>query len=216
MSKEQTTESTTETTAMHDAMMDAAAELVTAEEHNAVDMETGESFAYDANNAALVLRGTAIDIVIHDFGMSEKPQWLTRLAQQIAQMAQNVRIYAEDTIEDMQSKAKDNMDDRNHNGDRVDNTSGELPGLTPNQEIFMDSLEEDLDICADLHADAENWFETHNESDNGKLLWRNDHEVRVQKMKRQAAKGEADVKQQREAREFRKQQREARRQQVSH
>jgi len=121
----------------------------------------------------VILKGRIFSIHIHDHSMAEDSYAVCNLLQSIAQGIQRQRIKAEDMINSMEENAKRRME----RGD-MDPDTGELMGLTPDQEILMDKLEDQLDIVPYIQEDLEALWKEHNDNPEYKLLWQTDAERR--------------------------------------
>jgi hypothetical protein len=122
---------------------------------------------------------------------------VTSMLRGIASNLQFSRVSAEDKLDDMQTKAQASMEGAVPEGDsRAHQPLGELDhperiGLTDAQQIFAESLLEQLSFIEDLFVDLRTFWKEVNDNPEFKLLNRSDIEVRQgmrEAAKRKAAK----------------------------
>jgi len=126
---------------------------------------------------ALVLKGTIFSIHIHDASMAEDSFTVTNMLQSIAQGIQRQRIKAEDIIQSMEDSAQ-----RRLQAGEFDPETGEPLGLTPQQEILMDKLEDQLDVITYIQKDLAKLWDEQNNNPEYKLYWQTDAERRKRAM----------------------------------
>ena len=151
------------------------------------------------------LKGGVLSIQFHDEGVDSA--MVCRVFQGIADTIQRRRIWAEDTIQDMQTRAKDRVDDGETEVDHPD----EVVGLRQKQYEFMERLEDELDLLSYLHQDLVAFFNANNDNDDYKLLWQTDTERRKAMNEAKAKRAIADNEKAKELREAQAKIREQRR-----
>lgn len=158
-----------------------------------------------------VLTGTSLSIAFQDPSISDNVYIMTSILQGIAGSLQLQRINAEDRIADLENQAKANMDRDSDATNRPDGASLELEGLTTNQLLFMENLEDQLDAIAYAFEDLESWWDQENDNASYKLLRRSDAEVRQAFAASKAKRDERSAEEVRATIAFNKKAREQRR-----
>lgn len=187
----------TENTAVRDALEKAL--------HNEAEGDTPDTDALAMSDVALTIPGTAMSIVFHDEALANDSFLITALLQGLADRVQRSRIKAEDIISSMEDQLQRNLEENN-----VDE-AGEVQGLSPNQEILMDKLEDQLDVLQDVMRDLQIAWDKHNDNPEFKLLYMTDTERRQRSREFQAEQAQEKLAEQREAIKQHKELREKRR-----
>lgn len=183
------------------------------------NLEELEAHRDDIVPPVLAMRGNIISILIHDEAMAEDSFTVTSVLQGIANNLQRQKIKAEDILDDLETQEKLNLEGRyDEDGTLVQgpktDEAGNLVGLSDNQQMLMDKLDEQLDVISYAFKDLHNFWEANNDNPTYKLLYQTDNERRIAAAKYAASKTAAantdSLEASRALREQRKAQRAAR------
>jgi hypothetical protein len=182
-----------------------AAQKEQEEERHMLDAEQPEEedeIDHELDCEDIHLVGRVITIIIHDPALVVNEYGLVNVIQATASNAQFGRCTAVMRINEMRERAKQNLDpyevggaplveSRGDTEEPFNNADfGRLTGLTPAQEAFMQSLEDQIDMNNVIIEDCRRWFKEQNTDSRRFLLRRTDEEV-IRTLEDSRAKREA-------------------------
>jgi len=140
----------------------------------------------------LAMHGGMISILIHDESMADDSFTVTSILQGIANNLQRQKIKAEDIINDLETQEKHNLEGKFDaegtmvQGPKVDE-AGNTVGLSDNQHILMDKLDDQLDCISHAYIDLQKFWDDNNDNPNYKLFFQTDSQRRIAAAKYAAA-----------------------------